>query len=78
MVEGEVCLFRAGNRCLKCAENCPVGALNDWGIDRKLCFDRLRFNRENLIELSDLPENTHVCGKCVVNVPCSFKNPVIQ
>jgi hypothetical protein len=26
--------------------------------------------------LSDLPESTHVCGKCAALVPCSFKNPV--
>jgi len=26
--------------------------------------------------LSDLPETTDVCGKCVALMPCSFKNPV--
>ncbi|UCG13130.1 MAG: epoxyqueuosine reductase [Deltaproteobacteria bacterium] len=67
----ELCLHKAGQQCLKCAERCPVQAVGEHGIDRKCCWDRLRFNIERTEKLSGLHETTHVCGKCAVNVPCS-------
>lgn len=74
----EACLHRAGKGCLECVKRCPVQGLTDVGIDRKRCFDRLRFNKEHLRAFSDLPETTHVCGKCVSGVPCSLKNPMVE
>lgn len=72
----EACLSKAGHECGKCIQSCPVQALKEDGFDRRLCWDRLNENRLSLSDYSDLPENTHVCGKCAALVPCSFRNPV--
>jgi epoxyqueuosine reductase QueG len=74
----EACLLKAGRVCGKCIEACPVEALAEDGFERRRCWDRLNANRRELDYLSDLPENTHVCGKCVALMPCSFKNPVAK
>lgn len=72
----EACLHRAGQRCLKCVSRCPVGALSSNGLDRGRCWNRLKENKQNASSLSGLPDTTHVCGKCVVMLPCSFHDPV--
>lgn len=73
---GEACLLKTGKPCGKCIDACPVAALSEFGFDRRGCWDRLNDNRQILDYFSDLPESTHVCGKCAALVPCSFKNPV--
>lgn len=79
VVEGrEVCLQKAGEECLECVARCPVGALSRDGLDRHRCWRRLRWNRKNAGSLDGLPENTHVCGKCVVVLPCSHVDPISQ
>jgi len=70
------CLLKAGQTCGKCMDRCPVNALTEDGFDRRKCWDRLNENRDTLDYFSDLPENTHVCAKCVAMLPCSFANPV--
>ncbi len=72
----EACLVKAGKECGKCMPVCPVEALRDDGFERRRCWDRLNENRAVLDYLADLPESTHVCGKCAAMMPCSFKNPV--
>ena len=72
----EACLLKAGKECGKCIKACPVEALSETGFDRRSCWARLNENRRMLDYFSDLPESTHVCGKCAALVPCSFKNPV--
>ena len=72
----EACLLKAGRECGQCIKACPVEALSLDRFDRKRCWDRLNENRRTLDYLSDLPESTHVCGKCAALMPCSFKNPV--
>ena len=71
----ELCLHRAGQECLRCAKRCPVDAVHEQGIDRQRCFTRLRVNLEHTQALAGLEETTHVCGKCVVDVPCSLAAP---
>ena len=68
----ELCLHKAGEECLKCLKQCPVGALNQKGIDRQRCYTRLKLNLKQTKALAGLKETTHVCGKCVTNLPCSF------
>jgi epoxyqueuosine reductase QueG len=68
----ELCLHKAGKECLKCLERCPVGALKEDGIDRHRCYYRLKFNLNHTEAFAGLGDTTHVCGKCVVNLPCSF------
>jgi len=67
----ELCLHKANKECLKCLKRCPVGALREEGIDRQRCWTRLRLNRKKTEALTGLDETTHVCGKCVVDLPCS-------
>ncbi len=73
----ELCLHKAGEECLKCLERCPVSALKEDGIDRHCCYTRLKLNLKHTKALAGLKETTHVCGKCVTNLPCSF-NPLEQ
>jgi epoxyqueuosine reductase QueG len=72
----EACLLKAGHPCGKCIEVCPVSALGEKDFDRQGCWKRLKENRRTLEGFFDLPESTHVCGKCAALMPCSFKNPV--
>lgn len=72
----ETCLLKAGQKCGKCIEICPVQALNEKNFERRSCWNRLNENRDRLDYFSDLPKSTHVCGKCAALMPCSFENPV--
>ena len=72
----EACLLKAGQKCGKCIEICPVDALNEISFERRRCWNRLNENLAALDYFSDLPQSTHVCGKCAALMPCSFKNPV--
>lgn len=72
----ELCLYKLGERCLECVDRCPVRAVDREGIDRQRCWDRLKFNLKRVEALSGLDNETHVCGKCQVLVPCSLSVPV--
>lgn len=76
MRSAHACLLKAGKECGKCIQACPVDALAQDGFERRGCWDRLNENRRDLFYLADLPESTHVCGKCAALMPCSFTNPV--
>ena len=73
--EAELCLHKNGHKCLVCVNRCPVGAVSESGIDRKLCWTRLKSNIATSEELAGLESSTNVCGKCQVFVPCSMKAP---
>ena len=73
--EKELCLHKNGHKCLVCVNRCPVGAVSESGIDRKLCWERLKSNLVQSEELAGLENTTHVCGKCQVLVPCSLRAP---
>jgi len=70
----EVCLSKRGGDCLVCLTKCPVKALSENEFDRTRCFQRLK-NNLNHENLSGLPLDTHVCGKCQVALPCSYGVP---
>ena len=74
----EACLLKAGKTCGKCIDACPVDALEANSFHRHECWNRLIENRDLLDYFSDLPKTTHVCGKCVALMPCSFINPVAK
>ncbi len=73
----ELCLHTADQECLKCLNRCPINALKEDGFDRHRCYERLQFNLNHRKSFAGLKDTTHVCGKCVVNVPCSF-DPIVQ
>ena len=70
--EKERCLNKAGFNCSKCVERCINGSLQEDSFDRHLCYELLTENDEIH------PESalTDVCGKCSVDLPCSFISPV--
>lgn len=74
----EACLLKVGKPCGLCVKACPVGALSPDGFDRRKCWERLKDNRSTLPGFADLPPRTHVCGKCVSMMPCSFADPVAR
>ena len=67
----ENCLYKHQGLCKKCVERCVNGALTELSYDRHLCYAMCLSNAElfNKMGLAD------VCGKCLVNLPCSFINP---
>jgi hypothetical protein len=38
----ELCLYKNGRECLVCVKRCPVDAVSEEGINRKLCYARMR------------------------------------
>jgi epoxyqueuosine reductase QueG len=76
--EKELCLHKNGHKCLVCVDRCPVSAVSESGINRKLCWERLKSNLLQTESLAGLENTTHVCGKCQVFVPCSLSAPKIK
>jgi len=72
----ELCLVKAGKKCGKCIEACPIDALSEKGMDRTACYARLRENYHLLMEPDGLPDGTDVCAKCQVGMPCSLMSPL--
>lgn len=67
----EFCLYKRKGICKKCIDRCVNSALKVDSFDRHKCYEMCLYNDKlhSDIGLSD------VCGKCLVNVPCSFVNP---
>jgi epoxyqueuosine reductase QueG len=70
--DGENCLTKSGQKCLKCVEQCVYDALHADGFDRHACYRQLLLNDRHHEDLG----LTDVCGKCASMVPCSVANPV--
>ena len=68
----ENCLYRHMNTCKKCVDRCVNDALKIDSFDRHKCYEMCLYNDKFHSDegLAD------VCGKCLVNVPCSMTNPV--
>ncbi|MBW1817795.1 MAG: hypothetical protein JRJ60_11630, partial [Deltaproteobacteria bacterium] len=71
MGEEELCLHKQGETCLRCVALCPVAALEEHEFDRQRCYTRLKVNLHHTEALAGLEETTEVCGKCVVDLPCT-------
>lgn len=79
---GEYCLYKKNGSCGVCVKRCPAGALTLDGYDRHKCYTVLRKNAELYTEFGSSYADesgeqansvgSEVCGKCVVNMPCSF------
>ncbi|WP_066506730.1 epoxyqueuosine reductase [Abyssisolibacter fermentans] len=68
----EYCLFKSKGICKKCVQRCVNDALKIDSFDRHKCYEILLYNDELYPDLG----LTDACGKCCVNLPCSFNNPV--
>ncbi|UEL48875.1 epoxyqueuosine reductase [Terrisporobacter hibernicus] len=82
-LEKENCLYKRNKSCLVCVKRCFSGALNENNYDRFKCYDTCMINFDNYENLYGNKKEgkckprggSQVCGKCVVNLPCSFKQP---
>ena len=68
---GEKCLYKIDGSCGACVTRCVGGAYPEGGFDRfacyRACLENAEFHRD--IGYAD------VCGKCLVGLPCSAKDP---
>ena len=71
-VPGEACLYKHNGTCGVCVKRCPNKALTLDTFDRFACYDMLLENGRRNGDIG----NTDVCGKCLVGLPCSERNPV--
>lgn len=80
----EYCLYKKDKSCGVCVKNCFSGALSITDFNRFRCYEVCRGNFEKYEnEYRNKPQKignpmggSDVCGKCVVNLPCSFKIPL--
>ncbi len=70
--EKENCLYKKSGACKKCVSRCVNDALRTDAFDRHKCYEMCLYNDSLHIDLG----LCDVCGKCLVNVPCSMKNPL--
>lgn len=70
--EKENCLNKAGFNCSRCVDRCVNGSLQEDSFDRHKCYELLLENDKLRME----SKLTDVCGKCCVDLPCSFTAPV--
>jgi epoxyqueuosine reductase QueG len=67
----ERCLYRINGSCGLCRTRCPAGAYSNGLYDRhacyRVCLENARLHRD--IGYAD------VCGKCLVALPCSLRDP---
>ncbi len=69
------CLFSKKNKCGKCIDRCPAGAITAEGKDKALCSKHL-LERDLMKEVRlkyGYPYSP--CGKCQTDVPCEDKIP---
>ena len=68
----EKCLYKHDSICKKCVQRCVNNALKVDSFDRHKCYEMCLCNADvhSDMGLAD------VCGKCLVNIPCSFVDPV--
>lgn len=82
-LEEENCLYKRNKSCLVCVKRCFSGALNENNYDRFKCYETCMKSFDKYEKLYGSKEvekgkprgGSEVCGKCVVNLPCSFKQP---
>ena len=65
----ERCLYKRDGSCGVCMKKCRSGALTPGGFDRWTCDRYGDTARAKYMGLN-------VCGKCIVGMPCSFRNPL--
>lgn len=67
----ERCLAKLDGSCRACIARCPVGALSHGTFNRRACYDVCLRNARRLTDVG----YADVCGKCVVALPCSLRDP---
>ena len=67
-IEEERCLWKKNGSCGACMARCKAGALTEAGFDRFRCLEQCLKNMERY-------PGADVCGKCTVELPCSYEIP---
>lgn len=67
-IKEERCKYKIDKTCGVCVKKCEVGALTYESFDRFKCSKNCKKNVEIF--------GVDVCGKCVVELPCSYRNPI--
>jgi len=67
----ENCLYKYNGLCRKCVDRCVASALTETTFNRFNCHEMCLTNASIFKDLGIVD----VCGKCLVNLPCSFMNP---
>ena len=70
--EGEACLHKYNGTCGVCVKRCVNDALKTDSFDRFACYEMCLENERQNRNLG----YADVCGKCLVGLPCSERNPV--
>ena len=70
-ISGERCLWKRDGSCGLCAARCVADALTEEGFDRFRCLSQCLEN------MSRYP-GADVCGKCTVELPCSYEIPKMK
>lgn len=83
--EVEACLFKRNGTCGACVGRCPSKALTKTGFDRNKCFEQCLKNAAvhtgygnsyaSCAGREAEDSGSEVCGKCLVNLPCTHKIP---
>jgi epoxyqueuosine reductase QueG len=71
----EYCLYLADGSCGACVDKCVNEALFTDSLDKHKCYEMCL---ANAARFKDLEMIADVCGKCLVDLPCSRNNPVRQ
>jgi len=67
----ERCLNKINGRCGICINRCVDYAFTDKKYDKFICYEMCRVNAEFYKSIG----YADVCGKCLVGLPCSYKDP---
>ena len=67
-IKEDRCMYKKDKSCGVCVKRCEKGALTYEGFDRFKCSEACQ-ESERIMGAS-------VCGKCAVDLPCSYKNPI--
>lgn len=67
-IKEDRCMYKKDKSCGICVKRCKKGALTYEEFDRFKCSAKLEKNKKEV--------GAAVCGKCAVELPCSYKNPM--
>jgi len=65
------CLYKLNRSCGICRTKCITGAYENYGYNRHKCYGQCLKNAEYHKDIG----YADVCGKCLVGLPCSTKEP---
>lgn len=84
-LEEEACLYKRNGSCGICMKRCPQKALTPEHFYREKCFEQCLKNAKVHTGLGNsyadqageeaADSGSEVCGKCLTNLPCTFRRP---